>query len=1255
MNQPPERDVPARKTLKQIKAEKDALYDAGDRVSRDVQMRANGLRNLWESKGYTRVSVIKALGLTSGQAWVYEFVLDTGTPEHDAALAHVQALPTLATATARSVATASSPNGLTAARKAKGYGYESLVAALPALGMVAKDIVALEVTGTAAQVAPVLEALAALPVRPHNFWAILEGRVEASTGKQPKAAPKRKDERPNVEQELRRLKDFQRTTVERVHQRLWLDPDPAKRFLVADEVGLGKTMVARGVIAKTIDHLWDVEDRIDIVYICSNGAIARQNLARLALDGYDMDDDSHADRLTMLPEALKGLKRNKVNFISFAPGTSFNVSESGGKQEERYLLQHMLAKTLGRRVLTQRGWIQLFRGMVSFETYQTRLGQYDDRRFDPDLARTFGDDVLTAIAYTGRQLIDELEETAVALRRVVADPPYDVSRHRYRLIGQLRSLIATAAVEALEPDLVILDEFQRFKDLLTPGTPGAQLAHAIFEQKTARVLMLSATPYKMYTLPDEPEGDDHYQDFHDTITFLAGAEQAEAVISGLAAMRGGMLSADPTAKQQARGARDEVERRLRSVMSRTERGRSSTDRDGMFSERPFGFELTPEDLLAYSSAQRVVSCLPGGRDIFEFWRSTPYVLNIMDNYQVKQKLDDALTKPTPELLSALGQASGLLDWQQIEKYGELDPGNAKMRGLVSDVLDRGAWRLLWLPPSLPYYEGGGAFADPELAGFTKRLVFSAWAVVPKAISLVVSYEAERRAVTTAGGRAAERDYSAERATGLLRFQTSAARAGSGPRETGMPALALLYPSTTLARLGDPLALARQAGTLPFGRAALMERVEKSVGEALEGLPQPVGDVDERWYWAAPFLLDARALGEVQDGFLDVMTSWGDDDDGETESQLARHVHLARTITADELGSRPDDLVEVLAQLAVAGPGVTALRALSRVCGGDPVLADGELRNAACTVSWALRALFNRPEALAVIRGADSGDRYWQAVLGYCLDGNLQSILDEYVHVLIDSEGLQDKDSEERSQRLSEILAEVLTLRTVTATVDEIRAGTSGATSDRHRMRTHFAVRFGRGQDVENQVQRESAVRDAYNSPFWPFVLASTSVGQEGLDFHPYSHAIVHWNLPGNPVDLEQREGRVHRFKGHAVRRNVALTHSAAALKAVDDPWAAVFDAAKADCGGANDLTPYWVYAPEGGSCIERYVPAAPLSREAARYRRLLRTMGAYRLVMGQPRQEDLLRYVGDDVEALEWLQIDLTPRVTEQLPDAGVH
>lgn len=75
---------------------------------------------------------------------------------------------------------------------------------------------------------------------------------------------------------LRPLKAFQRKTVDYVAKRLLSDPDAVRHFLVADEVGLGKTMVARGVIARTIEALQDSVPRIDIVYICSNGAIAKQ-------------------------------------------------------------------------------------------------------------------------------------------------------------------------------------------------------------------------------------------------------------------------------------------------------------------------------------------------------------------------------------------------------------------------------------------------------------------------------------------------------------------------------------------------------------------------------------------------------------------------------------------------------------------------------------------------------------------------------------------------------------------------------------------------------------------------------------------------------------------------------------------------------------------------------------------------------------------------------------------------------------------
>ncbi|GAA3754223.1 hypothetical protein GCM10022240_03920 [Microbacterium kribbense] len=50
------------------------------------------------------------------------------------------------------------------------------------------------------------------------------------------------------------------------------------------------------------------------------------------------------------------------------------------------------------------------------------------------------------------------------------------------------------------------------------------------------------------------------------------------------------------------------------------------------------------------------------------------------------------------------------------------------------------------------------------------------------------------------------------------------------------------------------------------------------------------------------------------------------------------------------------------------------------------------------------------------------------------------------------------------------------------------------------------------------------------------------------------------------------------------------------------------------------------------------------SRESAQLERLQRTVGAYRLVVGQPRQEDLLRYIGERDDDIDWMRIDLTPR-----------
>ena len=182
------------------------------------------------------------------------------------------------------------------------------------------------------------------------------------------------------------------------------------------------------------------------------------------------------------------------------------------------------------------------------------------------------------------------------------------------------------------------------------------------------------------------------------------------------------------------------------------------------------------------------------------------------------------------------------------------------------------------------------------------------------------------------------------------------------------------------------------------------------------------------------------------------------------------------------------------------------------------------------------------------------------------------------------------------------------------------------------MRTGFAAGFMETKGVKAKGEnRRSELRAAFNSPFRPFVLVSTSVGQEGLDFHQYCRRIVHWNLPSNPIDFEQREGRINRYKSLAVRQTLADRYEESALGA-NDAWGELFATAdreenkKANAGERKSgLLPFWgVTAGEPCVPIERLVYNYPFSRDEDLYRYLMETTARYRAVLGQPNQEELL-------------------------------
>ncbi|XKF16776.1 DEAD/DEAH box helicase family protein [Halomonas sp. BLK-85] len=58
----------------------------------------------------------------------------------------------------------------------------------------------------------------------------------------------------------------------------------------------------------------------------------------------------------------------------------------------------------------------------------------------------------------------------------------------------------------------------------------------------------------------------------------------------------------------------------------------------------------------------------------------------------------------------------------------------------------------------------------------------------------------------------------------------------------------------------------------------------------------------------------------------------------------------------------------------------------------------------------------------------------------------------------------------------------------------------------------------------------------FNSPFYPNVLVSTSVFQEGVNLHLNCHQVHHYGIAGSPGDNEQRVGRIDRLFGCVNRR-----------------------------------------------------------------------------------------------------------------------
>ena len=630
----------------------------------------------------------------------------------------------------------------------------------------------------------------------------------------------------------------------------------------------------------------------------------------------------------------------------------------------------------------------------------------------------------------------------------------------------------------------------------------AKLARALFDYPNVRILLLSATPYKMLSL-DYEQDDDHYPDFLRTLKFLCEDPTAvEQIRHHIQAYREVLFDCnlDDTRIDQLRGS---LQTQLLKVMCRTERVSMTHKLDAMLTEKVRTADIKLIDLKQAKIACRSALAVQAGEPI-EYWKSSPYLLNFSRNYELRKRIDAMIETPPQELLNALQNVDGqMLEKDTLYNYNKIKAANPRMRVLFQDMLGRGIHRFLWLPSSMPYTIPQGVYKD--VGSVTKTLIFSSWNIVPDAIAALCSYETERQMIADSA-RDLKHNELYDRLRPLLRFTK-----GRDDRLTGMPALAWLLPSPTLASIIDPLEISLNVGRgEPMRLNDLLEVARNVCENLLTKLPEgnPGSRPDERWYWAAVAMLNAT---KFKINWKHCFEGQDFDADQDAESLFRDHLELfSRSASGDiDLGPRPSDLPKVLTELALSGPGTVALRALQRIA-SSVSWADPVLLNAATRIASGFRTLFNLPETIALLRGW-AEDSYWRLTLRYALEGNLQAVLDEHMHVLVETLGLTDSTEHTRLEGVSKSAAKALSIRTAQIKIDELRPKNGKIEKTGFNMRCRFALRFGDlKDDQDGNLARADTVREAFNSPFRPFILASTSIGQEGLDFHTWCHAVMHW-------------------------------------------------------------------------------------------------------------------------------------------------
>ena len=987
-----------------------------------------------------------------------------------------------------------------------------------------------------------------------------------------------------------KIKNFQEATAERIFE--LFSKKHQKRVMLSDEVGLGKTIVASRVVELVREwhkELGDTSYRV--VYICSNLAISRSNTTKLGIKEKDQIDFRNS-RLSMAHlEISKRLNQTVCSdsnmselIIPLTPMTSFNLTKSAGNIHERALMYLHLKNQDRLQQYNDLLYTNFCRGVKGWSE-TVKLYSKEIKQCEP----SYRNDIKEKLSELMQN--KDYEDLIEMLVNHLCGTAY------YKIMNRIRLIFAQLSISMLEPDLVIMDEFQRFNSLIDLKNDRPSEQALLFDKllkntslqnskkEGPNILLLSATPYKMYSTLEELNikgVDTSLNEFMTVAQFLNYSDESFLQFSNSWNDYCRALAAGNNSNREFLfKCKDNAEQALYNVMCRTERpnmGIISTD--GVKE-----LEIEESDITSFVQMQQLLDNAVKARNSkvihrnvpIEYIKSSPYLLSFMENYTLKKDLKTYIEKHNDAVSN---KKSTLVTSNKVYNYDNVDPGNAKLK-LMRDILfSKKENQLLWVPTSHPYYKVDGIFE--KNADFSKILVFSAWEMVPRMLAVMLSYYSEQKNASLLKVRK-KQDEQVQKLNYTNGAKYGRNRLKLVTDENSSRENLLIYPCRTLANMYNPKEYLGQKLDIIIKdiKIKLSTKLKETGFEVIGGSK----------FGVQQMLKVMRQLDGFDNG-LSVIT---------------------------------ENAVDVMVMIAIASPAVCIYRTLL-FNSVDREIPDKDIIENCTKGAISFISVFNDPEAAMIIDTiyAKKEEFYYESVLDYCMKGNLQAVLDEYQFTLQDTPIYE-------ALGMCMLNVSNLDIETVGSIREPNKSKSnsdlSNADAKKLHMRCSFAVPY---VDKMSSITKENRITNkqcAFNSPFRPFVMSTTSIGQEGLDFHQYTRKIVHWNLPSNPVDLEQREGRINRFCCLAVRRNVSK------LFGVRFSWNSMFKCASNRLKeGLSDMVPFWCLPIDKLTeeekkeleYIERIVPLYPFSRDMVRYEQLIKVLSMYRMTMGMPRQEELL-------------------------------